>query len=435
MEDKRYIENPYPDYVDGSSEINEKELMIKTEQALEKSLEILFEKSPPNSSYSIESSGKKGIDLTMYTGTFGNVYIYWRIYLMYKNRKNIAKSEEFFKHAMDAFNTNDQLAIKYSKPSSKSEKKSPSFFMGESGLYTLGALLFLEKNDLAASQKCYKKVLSAFELCKVDYAQDELLYGNAGYLYCLLLLYKTNKVQFNCKAQIIEAVELLKKSGESLSGAKSILTFSFPREKGTFYYGGAHGSFGIVYEMLKACELVEELKANKELMTILENTCDHLITLQFPSGNFPSSYGGKKDKLVHFCHGAPGAIPMLLQAHKLFQKETYLVSASNAGEAIWHRGILLKGNGICHGITGNAYMLHSLYRYMSKDSRWKHRFACFAGATWDEKIQNIVQNYKDPQRITTGMPDTPYSLMEGLGGTVVFYADILNEMLFPGFEI
>jgi len=30
------------------------------------------------------------------------------------------------------------------------------------------------------------------------------------------------------------------------------------------------------------------------------------------------------------------------------------------GELIWEKGILVKGNGLCHGITGNGYMLHSL---------------------------------------------------------------------------
>ena len=29
---------------------------------------------------------------------------------------------------------------------------------------------------------------------------------------------------------------------------------------------------------------------------------------------------------------------------------------------IWLQGLLIKGNGLCHGIAGNGYMLHCLYR-------------------------------------------------------------------------
>ena len=37
-------------------------------------------------------------------------------------------------------------------------------------------------------------------------------------------------------------------------------------------------------------------------------------------------------------------------------------AAQLAGEITWDEGILLKGSGICHGITGNGYLLHNLYR-------------------------------------------------------------------------
>jgi len=67
------------------------------------------------------------------------------------------------------------------------------------------------------------------------------------------------------------------------------------------------------------------------------------------------------DKLIHFCHGATGTVSLFLEAYVLFKEEKYLNSAIDAGEAIWHRGLLLKGNGLCHGTTGNAYALLTLY--------------------------------------------------------------------------
>ena len=32
------------------------------------------------------------------------------------------------------------------------------------------------------------------------------------------------------------------------------------------------------------------------------------------------------------------------------------------GNIIWKEGLLKKGNGLCHGISGNGYLLHALYR-------------------------------------------------------------------------
>ena len=45
---------------------------------------------------------------------------------------------------------------------------------------------------------------------------------------------------------------------------------------------------------------------------------DHLMSLKFPSGNYPSSIESKSgDKLVHWCHGAPGWVYMFILAHRV----------------------------------------------------------------------------------------------------------------------
>lgn len=163
-----------------------------------------------------------------------------------------------------------------------------------------------------------------------------------------------------------------------------------------------------------------------------------MISLQLPSGNFPSSFGSTSDKLLQFCHGAGGAIPFTLTAYNLFHDPSFLQAALKAGEDLWNRGILLKGNGLCHGITGNAYMLHSFYRE-THDEKWKYRCLMFADASINEEIQAIVrENEDDEMRKVPGIPDTPYSLMEGMSGNAVFYADVLmgdQTMRFPGYEI
>ena len=51
---------------------------------------------------------------------------------------------------------------------------------------------------------------------------------------------------------------------------------------------------------------------------LVRPTVDHLLSLRLPSGNFPSSLESVlSDRLVHWCHGAPGFAHMLCLAYKV----------------------------------------------------------------------------------------------------------------------
>ena len=67
---------------------------------------------------------------------------------------------------------------------------------------------------------------------------------------------------------------------------------------------------------------------------------------------------------VDFCHGSPGVIPLLTLAADVFpfERNKYLAAAEKAGELTWKEGLLKKGNGLCHGIAGNGYVMHNLSR-------------------------------------------------------------------------
>ena len=65
--------------------------------------------------------------------------------------------------------------------------------MGPAGVYTMGAIIYTHIDDKNATNvnKFVEKVLEMekmFEEDKKFELEDELLYGSAGYLYCLLLL-------------------------------------------------------------------------------------------------------------------------------------------------------------------------------------------------------------------------------------------------------
>ena len=74
--------------------------------------------------------------------------------------------------------------------------------------------------------------------------------------------------------------------------------------------------------------------------------------------------GNDKDRLVHWCHGAPGVVHLLLTAHTVWGGDTdqYITAAKKAGDLVWERGLLKKGPGLCHGVAGNGYTFLHLYQ-------------------------------------------------------------------------
>lgn len=251
----------------------------------------------------------------------------------------------------------------------------------------------------------------ADQVCSVPSSlPDELLYGRAGYLFTLLYLRAEVGVDSVPSTLLRRVVDSILQSGRDMSrevGSRAPLMWAWHDK---VYYGAAHGLAGILAMLLQAkehltpCELLEQVKP----------TVDYLVNTAFPSGNFPSSKGNDKDRLVHWCHGAPGLIPVLLLAHRVWGGDQYLDPAKKAGQLVWERGLLKKGGGLCHGTAGNGYALLHLH-LVTGDPVWLYRASCFA--TW---CTNLA-------RPDTVRADRPLSLFEGLAGTSYF----LNEMLSP----
>lgn len=140
--------------------------------------------------------------------------------------------------------------------------------------------------------------------------------------------------------------------------------------------------------------------------------------LQDSEGNFPCDMGDVDYRhaniLLHWCHGAPGVIYLLIKAYILFKEEKYLAACHLAADLIWKRGLLKKGPGTCHGIAGNGYVSLVMYRF-TNNPKYLYRAEKFA--------QFLSQN--DFKRYTY-RPDNPWSLYEGLAGTVCYLIDLLH---------
>ena len=426
MEGKRYVENKYD-----PNKINENEIKEEIKNQIKILTQILKDKYPCDTNKKIYSTGKQKMDYSFYTGTGGNIYLYWREYLYTKSKESLNSFQK-------AYETNYNLAQK--NPINESN----SFFFGESGIYLMGCILSKIINDPKLFEKNYNKLLKLKEISFIENCELELLYGSAGYLYTLLMLKKEcedlikdkknfDKIIFDITNKLInEGIKHMK-----LNNWNECLLFPFPlsHKKQKFYMGGAHGLIGVLYLILCFIKYYPK-NLTQEQIKLIKISIDYIANTQTKSGNFPSDVKGIKDDiLVHFCHGCVGAVHLFNLAYQIFNEEKYKIILLNINNCLWKRGLLLKGNGICHGIAGNAYSLYKLF-LITNDEKYKNETFCFAKATYDNYVQDKVKMYEDPQRYMVGIPDTPYSLMEGMGGTLCFYYDLLSgNMCFPGYEI
>jgi len=192
------------------------------------------------------------------------------------------------------------------------------------------------------------------------------------------------------------------------------------------YLGAAHGISGIFHVLFLCRDFVskdDELESfvSKEI----RQTIDFLMTLVFPSGNYPSRVDGTGDKLLQWCHGAPAFVPLFLRAYQEYKDVRYMDAAIEAAKVTWSRGLLKKGPGLCHGVSGNGYVFLLLFK-LTRDKLWFDMAWKFAEFIWSEE-----------GRKTWDTPDEPYSLFGGIAGAVCFFQDILSPHLssFPAFDL
>jgi lantibiotic modifying enzyme len=150
---------------------------------------------------------------------------------------------------------------------------------------------------------------------------------------------------------------------------------------------------------------------------LIKSCIDTFLQMQSNDGNFPcvlEDVGKPEHKLVHWCHGAPGAVYVFAKSYLIFKEEKYLQAVVRAGELVWSKGLLKKGPGICHGVAGNGYVFLLLYR-LTNDQKHLYRASCFANFLQSEIFQR--------EALT---PDRQFSLYEGIAGTICYLIDLLQ---------
>ena len=320
---------------------------------------------------------------------------------------------------------------------------------------TTGALavklaLLTKVDQIEEARSVANQILRLGQSCRspVECLQQnecEILYGRTGYLTAILWARKHLKDDIFGRSVVVNTIRAIIENG--IATARKYRT-NLPllwEWHGSLYLGAAHGVVGILCTLLNfVTELTlvdEQIGHGIKSMDLIRQTIDVLDSEQtFPSGNLRSSIGREKDKLVHWCHGAPGYVLLLTKAYDVFEEQRYLIRAEEiVTNVVYPRGLLHKGLGLCHGISGNAYCFLSVYRARLLQQRRS------GGATEDalagnERYLQMARNFAsyaiDNFDALANIPDRPHSLYEGMTGLATLLLDLQNpeKAMLPCFE-
>ena len=114
----------------------------------------------------------------------------------------------------------------------------------------------------------------------------------------------------------------------SIKNKDNQLIFRFPFKSGKRYLGAAHGIIGLLHILMQLREYLPNIEH------IIRPSIELVLTYQFVTGNFAIHTDSAVDDTLHFCHGAPGAVPMLCLAYQIYNDDKYLQAAVRASDDI-----------------------------------------------------------------------------------------------------
>ncbi|XP_059823425.1 glutathione S-transferase LANCL1 [Hypanus sabinus] len=345
-------------------------------------------------------------DCSTYTGWAGIALLYLHLHNVYGDQNFLQKAAEYVNKSLKCLTG-----------------RVVTFLCGDAGPLAIAAVVCHKLQQIQESDNYINQLLHLRQSAVKSSSKlpNELLYGRMGYLYALLFVneqFGSERIPLQYMKEICTAVITSgEKLGSRTSYSKSPLMYEWYQEH---YVGAAHGLAGIYYYLMQP-----ELGIEQDILqNMVKPSVDYVCQLKFSSGNYPPCIGESRDNLVHWCHGSPGVIYMLIQAYKMFKDEKYLKDAFDSTEVIWQRGLLKKGYGLCHGPAGNAYGFLAMFN-LTQDKKYLYRACKFAEWCLDYGKHGCRT------------PDSPFSLFEGIAGTIYFLADMLQptKAKFPAFEV
>ncbi|KAJ9177554.1 hypothetical protein P3X46_012761 [Hevea brasiliensis] len=355
------------------------------------------------------------VDPTVYSGLLGTAFTCLRSYEVTGNQKDLLLCSEIV----------DTCAAV-----APASSRHVTFLCGRGGIYALGAVVANYKGDQRRRDLFLNLFLEVAQERALPIGPEEggfgmsydLMYGRAGFLWSALFLNQhlgEGTLPSDLLLPVVDAVLAGGRAGSSDNPACPLMY----RWHGTRYWGAANGLAGVLQVLL-------HFPLSKEDAEDVKGTLRYMMSKRFlRSGNYPSSEGNPRDKLVQWSHGATGMAITLCKASQVFPNDReFRDAAIEAGEVVWKSG-LVKKVGLADGVAGNAYAFLSLYR-LTGDSIYEERAKAFASFLYNNASKLV------PGGHVRGA-DHAYSLFQGLAGTACLWFDLLAPEMsrFPGYEV
>ncbi|KAK9482880.1 hypothetical protein V1527DRAFT_454615 [Lipomyces starkeyi] len=304
---------------------------------------------------------------------------------------------------------------------------------------------------------------------------DEVLYGRAGLLWAILNI-RTQVFDTEIREALLPVfeavprlVDVIIEAGRQgardfaqIHGEQNALPLMWMWLEGYYGLGAVHGMTGILTVLL-GCRL-EELDdgVSRNYLTWIASTITGICRVCISNnGHLPMSIpprsSSRSSPLVQICHGSPGILLLLAcarrDAHLTFHfwQPEWDEAIRLATERVWEEGLLSKGGSLCHGIAGNAWpllLLHDCFEYNGQQMEEAKRnfrerthttsspnaFGELSGDYFLSRALAFLLHAREtrPYSHASGtssydyrMPDSPFSLFEGLAGTVCAWAEAL----------
>ena len=411
---------------------------------------------------------------SIYLGSLGTCsFVRYRLAKSLSWSKNRQEQEEKLQLLLDGLKEVDAVLNSYPQPSSSRQHSQSQCRMkitlleGERvGALSLRAALFsaLEqcpgREFSAATEvrhaKCQLLEIGNIIVKTLPRGECEVLYGRAGYLQAIAFVRSETKDDSFGESLVKDICKSVLDDGAMLANRRGVGLPFLWEWYGEMYLGAAHGVVGILFTLLCFKEEIASIQLDgeqeEETLGLIEDMLLKLDEMCFDSGNLKPSLDDceESDRLVHFCHGAPGHILLLVKAYEVYNSILYLEKAEKiAHTVLCRRGLLRKGVGLCHGIAGNAYCFLSLYRgrkleqtrTREQQQNQHHNLQTNTSSTksveWLQWANHFASFAVDHFNDLKWIPDHPYSLYEGAAGLIMLLHDLENPdyAYFPCFEI
>lgn len=365
--------------------------------------------------HGMDSGMGTSMDPTVYTGLLGTAFTCFRSYEATGSQQDLLLTAEIV----------DTCAVV-----ARASTRHVTFLCGRGGVYALGAVVANYRGDHQRRDLFLSLFLEVAQERALPIGPEEggfgmsydLLYGRAGFLWAALFLNNhlgEETVPSNLLMPVVDAVLAGGRAGASDNTACPLMY----RWHGTRYWGAANGLAGILQVLL-------HFPLSNEDAEDVKGTLRYMMSKRFPhSGNYPSSEGNPRDKLVQWSHGATGMALTLCKASKVFGGDReFRDAAIEAGEVVWKNG-LVKKVGLADGVAGNAYAFLSLYR-LTGESIYEERAKAFASFLYHNAMNLVTDGHASGAAHAS-------SLFQGLAGTACLWFDLLapEKSRFPGYEL